>query len=188
MSTKPEHERRQRDRHRFFVSELIDGLRGRHKNARVYNVLKKTVEEDLPAPRLGESSSFRILGAHKGSLWATGDDAALVVSPEWLEGDKFFQLMLLESKYIQVRNRLCGEGLACGEEHFYLSATLREPRKIATPGCPMCALLAIPTRVYVVINGEFQRNGKRGIKKEHVTVAEALFEAAHVGAHTVGVN
>jgi hypothetical protein len=177
--------RTERNRQRFFASELVDALRGRHPQARVVPVVIGEIDEPEQKKKDGKQK-FWVIGAHKGSKWSKVDYAALVFSPQWLEADgTAYQIMLTEDDFERVRSRLKLKGWACGEEHFTLHAGDRHPPR--ENACEMCQLLYTWARVYKLEDGEQVRN-RSAITREQATIAELLLEASKVTPISLSLN
>jgi hypothetical protein len=83
------HLKAERNRTRFFASELIDALRRRHINARWIPVSFEDTDRLEPElnGRSNEGGMFRTWGPAKRSVWSLADYRALEVYPEWRDED-----------------------------------------------------------------------------------------------------
>lgn len=176
-TTRNEYLKAARNKTRFFASELIDALRGRHPTAVVVPVVTGEIDEPEQKKKDGKQK-FRIIGAYKGSKWTKSDYAALVLAPQWLDADgTSYQIKLDEPAFESVRDRVKLKGLACGQETFHLSARMRHP--VREHACEMCELLYSYARVYRLVDGEQVRN-RESISKDQALIADLLLEAATV--------
>lgn len=98
---------------------------------------------------------------------------ALILSPNYAEADgTVYKVVLFEPDFERVRDRLAGQGLACGKEHFSLRGS--PPREYA---CEFCELLYRRAAVYQLQDGEMVRN-RMSVTKAQAAIADALLEAA----------
>ncbi len=176
-----------RDRDRFLANEIVEALRGRHPYQVVYNVAEPSEPDDgLPTPDRppseevlsGGGAQFRVMGAHRGSMWGTGGYAALVVGTFFGSGvPTVYNLVLAEHDFDRLRNRLKLKGLACGLEHFYLTKKVERP--LRQKACPLCELLYYPHAPFLSTPDGWRRNS-RYVSERQAEVAMELFRACSV--------
>jgi len=169
--------KQERDKSRHFANEIVEALRGRHPYQMVYNAAdEKTVEEADDKPTSG--ATFRIMGAHRGSMWGMSGYAALVVSTFWGVGEPtVYNLILAEHDFERLRDRLILKSLACGLEHFYLTRKVERP--LRQKACPMCELLHHEYAPFVSQPGGWRRNSRQ-VTENQADVAMELYRACKV--------
>jgi len=164
------------------ASEVLDALRGRHPTAIVKNVYgtEKDYSDELERTHR-EGATFRVLGAYRGSVWGLSDVAVLVFSTFFSSHSdmqpKAYSVTLREPDFEALRSRLKVKGLACGEEHFYL--TQKKPHPLRAYSCPLCELLEGIHRPFLYSPEGFRRNS-RYITEVQAEVALELGKAATV--------